>query len=205
MYDILVYICEKQSKMKFKKLFVAAVLLGISSLFNAQIGIGTPNPDKSSLLDVTGSNKGVLVPRISNLANIANPATGLLVYDLSRQALSQNIGTPASPIWIPISGNVVKFFYMPSISIDTATLGNGRTIDLYQMYKTQFSTPKVSSAGAPAAIPFFLNASDLYYYVTDFDVAVLRNVSIDANGILRYDVIGTATACSFINIVFVVK
>lgn len=190
--------------MKFEKLFVAAALCA-GSVITAQTGIGTSNPDKSSALDVTGTNKGVLIPRISDLTTVTTPANGLLVYDLKRQALTQNIGTPASPNWVPISGNIVKFFYMPSISIDTSTLGTGRTLDLYQLYKIQFSTPKVTSTGAPAAIPFFVNATDLYYYVTDFDNSVLRNVSIDANGILRYDVVGTATACSFVNIVFVIK
>ncbi len=190
--------------MKIEKLFIAAALCAGSVLY-AQIGISTSNPDKSSALDVTGTNKGVLIPRISDLSTIAAPANGLLVYDLKRQALSQNIGTAASPNWIPISGNVVKFFYMPSISIDTSTLGTARTKDLFQLYKAQFSTPKVSSTGAPGAIPFFANASDLYYYVTDFDSTVLSNVSIDVNGILRYDVIGSANACSFVNIVFVIK
>lgn len=190
--------------MKFEKLFVAAALCACSTIA-AQIGVGTPNPDKSSALDVTDTNRGVLIPRISDLSTVQTPANGLLVYDVKRQALTQNIGTPASPNWVPMSGNIVKFFYMPSISIDTSTLGTGRTLDLYQLYKTQFSTPKVTSTGAPAAIPFFVNASDLYYYVTDFDGSVLRNVSIDANGILRYDVVGTATACSFVNIVFVIK
>lgn len=195
---------KNNTKMKFKKLFAAAAFCVVSSM-SAQIGIATPNPDKSSALDVTGTNKGVLIPRISDLSTIPTPANGLLVYDLKRQALTQNIGTPGSPNWIPISGNIVKFFYMPSISIDTSTTGTGRTLDLYQMYKAQFSAPKVSSTGAPNAIPFFVNASDLYYYVTDFDTNVLRNMSIDANGILRYDVVGTATACSFVNIVFVIK
>ena len=190
--------------MKFEKLFAAAVLCAASFL-HAQVGISTSNPDKSSALDVTGTNKGVLIPRISDLSTIAAPANGLLVYDLKRQALTQNIETPASPNWIPISGNIVKFFYMPSISIDTSTLGTGRTKDLFQLYKAQFSAPKVSSTGAPGVIPFFANASDLYYYVTDFDSTVLSNLSIDANGILHYDVIGSATACSFVNIVFVIK
>ncbi|WP_250253097.1 hypothetical protein [Chryseobacterium sp. Marseille-Q3244] len=190
--------------MRFEKLFVATALCA-GSIINAQTGIGTPSPDKSSALDVTDTNKGVLIPRISDLSAVGTPANGLLVYDLKRQALTQNIGTPANPNWVPISGNIVKFFYMPSISIDTSKLSTGKTLDLYQLYKTQFSTPKVTSTGAPAAIPFFVSATDLYYYVTDFDGNVLRNVSIDANGILRYDVAATATACSFINIVFVVK
>lgn len=190
--------------MKIEKLFTTVALLACSCLFS-QIGIGTPNPDMSSVLDVTGINKGMLIPRISDLSTITNPANGLLVYDLHRQALSQNVGMPASPNWIPISGNIVKFFYMPSISIDTSAMGTGKTKNLFQLYQNQFSAPKVSSTGAPAGIPFFTNAADLYYYVTDFDNTVLSNVSIDVNGILSYDVIGLATACSFVNIVFVIK
>ncbi|MFS4470419.1 hypothetical protein [Chryseobacterium sp. T20] len=190
--------------MKTEKLFVAVALCAASFLI-AQVGIGTPNPDKSAALDITNTTKGVLIPRISNLSTIVTPANGLLVYDLQRQALTQNIGTPSSPNWVPISGNIVKFFYMPSISIDTSVLSTGRTKDLFQLYKAQFSAPKVSSTGAPGGIPFFANASDLYYYVTDFDNTVLSNVSIDPNGILKYDVVGTATACSFVNIVFVIK
>lgn len=187
-----------------KNLLIAAIL-SISSACLAQVGIGIANPDKSSALDVTSTNKGVLIPRISDLTTIPTPATGLLVYDTKRQALSQNVGTPASPNWIPISGNIVKFFYMPSISIDTSTIGTGRSANLYQVYKNQFSTPKVTSTGAPASIPFFINATDLFYYVTDYDANVLKNVSIDANGVLRYDVAASATDCSFINIVFVIK
>ncbi|REC44692.1 hypothetical protein [Chryseobacterium pennipullorum] len=190
--------------MRLKKLFIAAMLCACGAI-SAQIGIGHANPDKSSALDVASTDKGLLIPRISDVSTIASPANGLLVYDLKRQALSQNIGTPSSPNWVPISGNVVKFFYMPSIDIDTSTVGTGRTVDLYQTYKAQFSKPKVASPGSPAAIPFFANASDLHYYVTDFDGTVLKNLSIDANGILRYDVVGTATACSFVNIVFVIK
>jgi hypothetical protein len=190
--------------MKAEKLFITVALSAGSFLFG-QVGIGTPNPDKSSALDVTNTNKGVLIPRILDVSTIPTPANGLLVYDLKRQALAQNIGTSASPNWVPISGNIVKFFYMPSISIDTSTTGTARTKDLFQLYKAQFSTPKVSSTGAPGAIPFFANAADLYYYVTDFDNTVLSNISIDANGILRYDVVGTATACSFVTIVFVIK
>ena len=49
----------------------------------AQIGMGTSNPDKSAVLDLTGTNKGFLAPRMSAVQRIAiaTPAKGLLVYD----------------------------------------------------------------------------------------------------------------------------
>ncbi len=44
------------------------------------VGIGIINPDPSSLLDLTATNKGLLIPRLADTASISAPATGLLIY-----------------------------------------------------------------------------------------------------------------------------
>ncbi|MES2591884.1 MAG: tail fiber domain-containing protein [Bacteroidota bacterium] len=44
------------------------------------VGIGIINPDPSSLLDLTATNKGLLIPRLADTASISTPATGLLIY-----------------------------------------------------------------------------------------------------------------------------
>lgn len=98
-----------------------------------------------------------------------------------------------------------KWFYMPSISIATTTIGTGLTKDLYNLYKAQFMAPAVSSAGAPTVIPYFTSPTMLHYYVTDFDPTVFANISINANGVMTYDVISNATDCSIMNIVFAIK
>jgi hypothetical protein len=78
-------------------------------------------------------------------------------------------------------------------------------VDLYAQYIAQFGTPAVASAGAPAAVPTY-GAAELYYYVTYADPAVFSNMSIDANGVLTYDIIGQPSDYnSLINVVFVVK
>lgn len=41
--------------------------------------------------------------------------------------------------------------------------------------------------------------------ITEYDTAVFANVSINASGVMTYDVLAGATACSYINIVFVLK
>ena len=181
------------------------ILFNFTSGF-AQVGIGTPSPDQTSALDVESTSGGVLIPRMtaSQKDNISNPATGLLVYDTTRKCLSQQVGPPDAKDWVCISGNVVRFFYLPSLNIDTSSKGTGRTVDLYNEYKSQFSSPLVSSPGANG-IPYFKSATDLEYYVTAYDTSVLSNLSINNNGVLKYDVIGSATACSFINVVVVVK
>ena len=63
---------------------VFAIIFVIHSiaLFAQNIGIGgTPHP--SAMLDITSTNKGILIPRMTTAQRllIAMPATGLLVYD----------------------------------------------------------------------------------------------------------------------------
>ena len=105
----------------------------------------------------------------------------------------------------PITSKAARIFYPPSIAIDASTNGTGYTVDLYSQYTAQYGTPAVASAGAPAAVPTY-GATELYYYVTYADPTVFDNMSIDANGVLTYDIIGQpADYNSLINVVFVVK
>lgn len=81
--------------------------------FNAfcQVGIGTTNPDTSSILDVFATNKGFLPPRLTSSERdaIANPATGLIVFctdcDSGKGCLNINLGAPALPDWTCLGAN----------------------------------------------------------------------------------------------------
>ena len=44
------------------------------------VGIGTNTPDASALLDLTSTDRGILIPRIADTNLVAAPATGLLIY-----------------------------------------------------------------------------------------------------------------------------
>lgn len=103
------------------------------------------------------------------------------------------------------SSKQINFFYMPSITIDTRTVGSF-TIDLHQKYLEQYQFPAVRSPGAPVSIPFYIEPEDLYYYITDYDQNVFDNVSVDVNGLMTFDVIQPSLdGTSFMNIVFVIK
>ena len=66
-------------------LTLAALSLILTLSTQAQVAINTTgaSPDPSAMLDVSATNKGVLVPRLSSAQRmaVASPATGLLVYD----------------------------------------------------------------------------------------------------------------------------
>lgn len=69
---------------------------------NAQIGIGTTDIDPSSIVDLKGAKKGLLVPRVSNiqLSNLKNPAQGLLLFNTDSKEIQTNNGTILAPVWL---------------------------------------------------------------------------------------------------------
>src|SRR5450631_224574 len=85
-----------------KKIFILALIFSHYSTAHSQnIGFGANAPDASAALDLTSSNKGLLIPRMnsSSITSIPNPAKGLLVYDSAKNQLLVNMGTAAAPDW----------------------------------------------------------------------------------------------------------
>ncbi|MDM1043459.1 hypothetical protein HXZ96_01635, partial [Myroides sp. 1372] len=76
-----------------KKITLLAAVLGASYFANAQVGIGTPTPITSTQLDVTATDKGILIPRVALKAiDVFNPIEGvqtesLLVYNISNATI----------------------------------------------------------------------------------------------------------------------
>jgi hypothetical protein len=72
----------KSNFMKCIAFLLALIFLSQSGI-SQNLGIGTTNPNTSAKLDITSSNSGLLVPRMTTTDRnrIANPAKGLLVYD----------------------------------------------------------------------------------------------------------------------------
>lgn len=70
---------------KISKLILSLVALILAGQANAQkdnVGIGTTRPDQSAALDVSSTNKGFLMPRLTlqQRNSIQNPAQGLIIY-----------------------------------------------------------------------------------------------------------------------------
>lgn len=74
-----------------KKFFLFLLTIAIYNTIFAQVGIGTTTPNASAQLDITSSNKGLLIPRMSsfNRTFLLNPANGLLVYDTTVNRIYQ--------------------------------------------------------------------------------------------------------------------
>ncbi len=64
-----------------KNLFLVATIL-VTSIINAQVGIGTTTPHATAELDVTSITKGFLPPRMTYAQKVAivSPASGLIIW-----------------------------------------------------------------------------------------------------------------------------
>lgn len=193
----------------------------ISSLGFAQVGVNTTSP--KATLDValpagytSGTKAGIAFPQLSGndieSIDTIGLKSGTLVYSTSASTASvkdiTGIGywywKDATDKWEPVLVNAPKFFYSPSIPINTVV--SSGTIDLYANYTGQFSTPMASSVGSSGSIPVY-TANSLEYYVTWYDNTMFENVAIDAGGKLTYDVLSTADKSkpTYMNVVFVIK
>ncbi len=71
--------------MRYTRKFLFFLLLVNWQNSNAQVGIGTSEPNPSSILELVSKNKGMLTPRMTTEQRnlISNPANGLLIYNTS--------------------------------------------------------------------------------------------------------------------------
>ncbi|WP_147437272.1 hypothetical protein [Ulvibacter antarcticus] len=101
--------------------FVFIVLFSIS--IHAQVGIGTITPDPSAALDITSTETGILIPRLTQAERdlIVSPATGLLIF--------QTDGTAGfyywnGTVWSPFSGGAASNWAASANDIYNANSGN---------------------------------------------------------------------------------
>jgi len=100
-----------------KNFFLAIAFLSLiiipNGRVNAQGGVAVNTsgaaPDASAYFDVSGTNKGVLIPRLTTVERnaIVNPAKGLFIYNTDCDVVNYNAGTPASPNWATMAASNV--------------------------------------------------------------------------------------------------
>ncbi len=67
----------------------------------AQVGINTATPNTSAALDVTSTDKGLLIPRVASTGDVTAPTAGMMVYQTGSPAGFYFYGTT----WTLVSGD----------------------------------------------------------------------------------------------------
>ncbi|HYG20206.1 MAG TPA: tail fiber domain-containing protein [Ohtaekwangia sp.] len=121
-----------------------------SAAQNVGINASGNSPDASAMLDVSATNKGLLIPRVALTATnaagpITSPATSLLVYNIATAGTSPYNVVPGyyywnGTLWIPFlvpSGGINGAWMMTGNSgINTATNFLGNTDDKQLIFKS---------------------------------------------------------------------
>lgn len=77
--------------------------LSVNDIYNnnpGNIGIGTSTPNSKAILDISSTNKGLLIPSMTTTQRLAisSPPNGLLVYDTEKNEINQYTGSNWSAI-----------------------------------------------------------------------------------------------------------
>lgn len=119
-------------KKPFNNIYVIAftfVFFLHTSPLIAQLGVGTLTPNASSQLDVTATNKGILIPRVTFANRPASPVEGLMIY--------QTDNTPGfyyydGDVWqkmassseiLPSGGAIIPYASSQPVSLTTNSSG----------------------------------------------------------------------------------
>jgi hypothetical protein len=97
-------------------LSILLTLISATSFAQNNIGIGTTTPNASAVLDVSSTNRGLLLPRMTAVQRnaIAAPANGLMVYDTDSAALMiRNAG-----VWYKISSTALGDLWRSNGGLD---------------------------------------------------------------------------------------
>ena len=168
-------------KMHPMKKITYLLFLLVTTISFSQVGIGTASPSASSLLDITATDAGLLIPRMlqSERDAIQDPATGLMVY--------QTNNTPGfyyydGSGWVATgsvaSGTMTQALYQDLTQAVKVT--NTLTGDLNTATETVFSDFTTSNLIGTSSSDFSIAADGI---TPNFNgtVDVVFNIELDLN------------------------
>ena len=115
------------------KKIITALAIFASTFAFSQVGIGTNSPHSSSILDLTATDKALLIPRVANSNNIATPVNGMMIYAVNPKCFKAYQDgawvdlTTCSPITSAMTFGAIT--YQGTSVINTTGIGyNGETV-----------------------------------------------------------------------------
>ena len=132
------------------KKIITALAIFASTIAFSQVGIGTTSPHSSSILDLTASDKALLIPRVANSNNIATPVNGMMIYAVNPKCFKAYQGgawVDISPCTaIPSAMTFGAITYQGTSVINTSGIGyNGETVPSASTIKVQVTVTEPTS------------------------------------------------------------
>ena len=172
-------------------------MMSIMTTVNAQVGIGTNSPDASAALDITSTDKGLLIPRMSTAqrTTITNPATSLMVFDTDTNSYWSYV----EDAWVEDKPGVGKFVDGATANIasypDKVGIGSNTVAPSHQLYvKGVRDNEDINTAARFDAIYEGSGTSPVTYGLTSYAInrsTATIDYAISTQGITRNNSGGT--------------
>jgi|GEM_PF-1027939 len=147
----------------------------------AQYGIGTTNPSTNAALDVSSTNKGLMLPRLSDSSAVTNPTAGLLIYNSKTKTPTFHNGVTWKSMARLEGTNAID----PNADSIVYTLLNNTSILATGIFPVESLSTGGSSGEdrfvASLTIPYHINSINLQKYLmqkasipTDMEVLIYK-------------------------------
>lgn len=187
----------------------------------AKVGVHTQNPTEN--LHVNGTMRVRTLPEHNTANAISTKPDGSLDDTGNNQTFNAKyvVTADVNGVLGRALGVDPQFFYMPSVCLPlkdedikapySAKVGSYTEVYLYRVFAHQFGVvvtpgmPAVAKSNASADIFHTTPTADQFdYFITYYDDAVFDDLSVTADGVLKYKVKSGVkpTAKTFMNIVF---
>ena len=155
-------------------------------LDTGNVGIGTTAPNSNAILDLSATNKAILLPRLANKANISSPVNGMVIYDTGKHCYRGY----ANGAWVnittcPATVTVASPTYQGTSVISTTGIGyNGENVPTASTITVQVTTDEPTAYNLSATHP----GTGLVYSATgNFAAAGTFPVVLNNNGVALSD------------------
>lgn len=120
---------------------ITYILFLISFLSFSQVGINTTSPNPSSIMDISASDKGLLIPRVSltgvtDTVTIQSPAIGLLVYKTGASIMPEGFYYWNGTQWQYLLTDEKEFWSLTGNTINNSTDALGTNNSRSLLFKT---------------------------------------------------------------------
>ena len=188
---------------------ITALAIFASSIAFSQVGIGTTSPHSSSILDLTASDKALLLPRVANSNNIATPVNGMMIYAINPKCFKAYQDgawvdlTTCSPITSAMTFGAVT--YQGTSVINTTGIGyNGETVPTASTITVQVTVSEPTSynfSATHAGTGLVYSASGSFAAAGTYPVILQNNgvaIPWDKFGVLTMPLTGASNSINLV-------
>lgn len=174
------------------KNIITLLLLLSTALSNAQEGFGTNNPAPSSVIDMVGSNKGALLPRVALTTTVAAgpisaPADALTVFNTATAGVVPNNVVPGYYYWSATATQWIRI-----LDSNTADPTNDAWINNSGNARIELSTLSNGATARPAGTEVVVTDAGLVGVRTSSPNSALT-INGSANNLTAYDAVAATT------------